>query len=338
MKRKISSIIIAVMLLLAFSAFALRGSESKSSSTDAVLFISPSVIADPTITPPAIVAVNVSISNVTNMAYCEFNLSYTPGIFYVVELAKQPVQSQTPSLYYEIEDYLGYIYVQLTYTTPVSVSGDATLLILNFAVVDYGVTPLHFHDVVIKDGNGDPIPFETQDGYLAIIKHDIAVTDVTISTSETYAGNIVGITVTLQNYGNIAENFATTIYANANNISVLQVLNLLPSETRIVTCDWNTTGYPASNTPYVIKAEADTLPSETDTTNNLFVDSSVKLKLIGDVNGDGEVDINDLIAWDAAYGSRPGDLNWNMQADINGDGVVDQQDGQLIVQNYRNSL
>lgn len=326
------------MLLLAFNSFALRGSESKSSSTDAVLFISPSVIADPTITPPAIVAVNVSISNVTNMAYCEFNLSYTPGIFYVVELAKQPVQGQTPSLYYEIEDYLGYIYVQLTYTTPVSVSGDATLLILNFAVVDYGVTPLHFHDVVIKDGNGDPIPFETQDGYLAIIKHDIAVTDVTISTSETYAGNIVGITVTLQNYGNIAENFATTIYANANNISVLQVLNLLPSETRIVTCDWNTTGYPASNTPYVIKAEADTLPSETDTTNNLFVDSSVKLKLIGDVNGDGEVDINDLIAWDAAYGSRPGDLNWNVQADINGDGVVDEQDGQLIVQNYRNSL
>jgi hypothetical protein len=64
----------------------------------------------------------------------------------------------------------------------------------------------------------------------------------------------------------------------------------------------------------------------------------VKLKLIGDVNGDGIVDINDLVAWDAAYGSRPGDLNWNVQADINGDGVVDQQDGQLIVQNYRNSL
>lgn len=338
LKNRSSLLIISVMLLLAFNAFALRGSESKSSSTDAVLFISPGVIADPTITPPAIVAVNVSMSNVTNMAYCEFNLSYTPNIFYVVELAKQQVQGQTPSLYYEIEDYLGYIYVQLTYSTPVSVSGDATLLILNFAVVDYGVTPLHFHDVVIKDGNSDPIPFETQDGYLAIIKHDIAVTDVTISTSETYLGNIVGITVELQNYGNVPENFTTTIYANADNISALQVLNLLPSETRIMTCDWNTTGYPASNTPYVIKAEADTLPYETNTANNVFVDSSVKLKLIGDVNGDGKVDINDLMAWDAAYGSRPGDLNWNVQADINGDGVVDQQDGQLIVQNYRNSL
>jgi len=338
LKNRSSLLIISVMLLLAVNAFALKGSESKSSSTDAVLFISPSVIADPTIIPPAIVAVNVSISNVTNMAYCEFNLSYTPDIFYVVELAKQPVQGQTPSMYYEIEDYLGYIYVRLTYTNPVSINGNATLLILNFAVVDYGITPLHFDGVVIKDGNGNAIPFETQDGYLAIIKHDIAVTHVTISTSETYVGNIVGITVTLQNYGNMPENFTTTIYANADNISALQVLNLLPSETRIMTCDWNTTGYPASNTPYLIKAEADTLPYETNTANNMFIDSSVKLKLIGDVNGDGKVDINDLIAWDAAYGSRPGDLNWNAQADINGDGVVDQQDGQLIVQNYRNSL
>jgi hypothetical protein len=326
------------MLLLTFNAFALRGSESKSSSSDAVLCISPSVIADPTITPPAIVAVNVSVSNVTNMAYCEFNLTYTPNIFYVVELAKQPVQSQTPSMYYEIEDYLGYVYVRLTYTNPVSVNGNATLLILNFAVVDYGITTLHFDGVVIKDGNGNPIPFETQDGYLAIIKHDIAVTNVTISTNETYTGNIVGITVTLHNYGNVLENFTTTIYANAANISTLQVLNLLPSETRIMSCNWNTTGYPASNTPYVIKAVADTLPYETNTANNVFVDSSVKLKLIGDVNGDGKVDINDLMAWDAAYGSTSGDLNWNVQADINGDGVVDQQDGQLIVQNYRNSL
>jgi hypothetical protein len=338
LKRKSSSLIIAIMLLLAFNAFALKGSESKSSSTDAVLFISPSVIADPTITPPAIVAVNVSISNVTNMAYCKFNLSYTPTIFYVVELAKQQVQGQTPSLYYEIEDYLGYIYAQLTYSTPVSVSGEATLLILNFAVVDYGITPLHFHDVAIKDGNSDPIPFETQDGYLAIMKNDIAITDVTISTGETYVGNNLAIAVTLQNYGNVLENFMTTIYANANNISTLQVLNLLPSETRIMTYDWNTTGFPASNTPYIIKAEADILPYETNTTNNVYVDGSVKLKLIGDVNGDGKVDINDLMAWDAAYGSKLGDPNWNIQADINGDEIVDNQDGQLIVQNYRNSL
>lgn len=338
LKRKSFLTIATLLILLSVNAFALRRSESQPLSPDAVLYISPSAIADPSIVPPATIAINVSISDVTNMAYCEFNMSYTPGIFYVVELAKQQIQGQTPTMYYEIEDYLGYVYVKLTYDNPVSVNGNATLLILNLAIVDYGVTSLHIHDAILRDGNGNPILFETQDGYIAIIQHDIAVTDVTLSTDQTYVGNIVEITVTVQNYGNAPENFSTTILANGNNISALQVLNLLPSEIRNIIYDWNTTGVPASNTPYVIAAQADILPQETNTANNFFTDGSVKLKLVGDVNGDGKVDINDLIAWDAAYGSKAGDPNWNPQADINGDGIVDQLDGLLILQNYRNSV
>jgi len=337
LKRKMSLVITALLFFLTFNALALRRSESQPPS-EAVLYLSPSLIADPTIVPPAIVAVNVSIFNVTNMAYCEFNLTYTPNIFYVVELAKQAVQGQIPSMYYEVEDYLGYVYVRLTYSNPVSINGNATLLVFNFAVVDYGITTLHFQDVVIKDGGGNAIPFQTQDGYLAIFKHDIAVTGVAASPDETYIGRTVQITVTLQNYGNVPETFTTTIYSDGNNITALQALDLLPNETRILTYDWNTTGFAANNTPYSIKAEAEILPYETNTTNNVYVDGQVKLKLIGDVNGDGKVDINDLIAWDAAYDSKPGDPNWNAQADINGDGVVDNLDAHLILQNYRSSL
>lgn len=338
LKRKTSLLLTIMLVLSAFSVLALRISESQPSSPDAVLYISPSVIADPTIAPPATIAINVSISNVTNMAYCEFNVSYIPGIFYVVELSKQPVQGQIPKIYYEIEDYLGYVYVRLNYTHPVTVNGNATLLILNLAVVDYGITTLHFSGVIVEDNNGQVIPTQTQDGYMAIIKQDIAVTGVSTSTNETYVGNIVEITVTLQNYGNIPESFNTTISASGDNLTSLEILNLLPNETRSVLYEWNTTGFPASNTPYSIAAQADVLPYETNTTNNAFTDGTVKLKLIGDVNGDGKVDVNDLIAWDAAFGAKPGDPNWNVQADINGDGVVDKQDGLLIVQNYKNSL
>jgi len=338
LKRRISLLIMTVLVLSGFTVLGLRRSGSQPSSPDAVLYVSPSMIADPTIAPPATIAINVSISNVANMAYCEFNMSYIPSIFYIVELAKQPIQGRIPSIYCEIEDHLGYLYVRLTYNNPVTVNGNATLLILNLAVVDYGITILHFHDVTVKDGNSQIIPTQTQDGYIAIIKHEIAVTGVSTSTNETYAGSIVEITVTLQNYGNVPENFNTTISANGDNLTSLEILNLLPSETRSVLYDWNTSGFPASNTPYVIAAQADVLPYETNTTNNVYVDGAVKLKLIGDVNGDGKVDVNDLTAWDAAYGAKAGDPNWNVQADINGDGVVDKQDGLLIVQNYRSSL
>jgi hypothetical protein len=173
MNKKVSLVIITILIMLSLNGLAIKISESQPLPTNAVLYMSPSVIADPTITPPAIVAVNVSVANVTNMGYCEFNLTYTPNIFYVVELAKQPVQGQTPSMYYEIEDYKGFVYVQLTYSHPVTVNGNgATLMILNFAIVDYGITPLHLGNAIMKDGDGNPIPFETQDGYLAIIKHE----------------------------------------------------------------------------------------------------------------------------------------------------------------------
>lgn len=338
LKRKSFLITVTIMILLSFNAFALRRGESQPQSPDAVLYISPSAIADPTISPPATVSINVSIYNVANMKYCEFNLTYNPNIFYVVELAKQAVQGQIPSMYYEIEDYLGYVYVRLTYDNPVSVSGNATLLIFNLAVVNYGITPLHFQGVVINDGGGNPIPFTTEDGYMAIVKHDIAVTDVVASPTEIYVGSNVEINVTLQNYGNVPETFTTTIYASGDNISAFQVVDLLPNETRITSYEWNTTGFSASNTPYVISAAAEILPYETNTTNNVFVGNQVKLKLVGDVNGDGKVNIDDMIAWDAAYGTKAGDLNWNPQADINGDGVVDNLDGYLILQNYRTSL
>jgi len=38
--------------------------------------------------------------------------------------------------------------------------------------------------------------------------------------------------------------------------------------------------------------------------------------LVGDLNGDGKVNLADLVLFADAYGSKPGDLNWNPLADI----------------------
>jgi len=53
-----------------------------------------------------------------------------------------------------------------------------------------------------------------------------------------------------------------------------------------------------------------------------------------DVNGDGTVDIFDLVAVAAAYGSEPGDSNWDSRADVNGDGIVDIFDLVIISMHY----
>lgn len=47
---------------------------------------------------------------------------------------------------------------------------------------------------------------------------------------------------------------------------------------------------------------------------------------LGDINGDGYIDDKDYALLEAAYGSVPGATNWNPAADLNGDGKVDLAD------------
>jgi hypothetical protein len=56
--------------------------------------------------------------------------------------------------------------------------------------------------------------------------------------------------------------------------------------------------------------------------------------LIGDLNGDGKVDIKDLAIAAKAYGSSPGMPNWNPIADMNGDLKVDIKDLAIIAKHY----
>ena len=48
--------------------------------------------------------------------------------------------------------------------------------------------------------------------------------------------------------------------------------------------------------------------------------------IIGDFNGDGCVNHDDLDILMAAFGSQEGDPNWNPACDLNGDGVVNIRD------------
>jgi len=47
---------------------------------------------------------------------------------------------------------------------------------------------------------------------------------------------------------------------------------------------------------------------------------------LGDIDGDGKVDLKDLTLLAKAYGSTPGKPNWNPLCDLNHDGVVDLTD------------
>jgi hypothetical protein len=85
---------------------------------------------------------------------------------------------------------------------------------------------------------------------------------------------------------------------------------------------------------YNVSATAGPIPGETNSSDNTAVGGQLTVGIPGDINGDGVVDIYDAIIFAAAYGSTPGNSNWNPNADINGDGIVDIYDAIILAANF----
>ena len=210
----------------------------------------------------------------------------------------------------------------------------------------------YWSDYKGNDTNGDGIgdtylPWAAVDYYPLMkpwgAKRDVAIVSVTLSANAVNVGEIVNVTVVAKNLGNIAETFSVTAsyenttYAIVGTIGTQTVTNLQPSTNTTLLFRWNTTGVQTC-TYYTIKAQATAVPGETDLGNNVLIDGKVKVKtiLVGDVNGDGVVDIVDLATVGYAYGSRVGDPRYDPKYDLNGDGFINIVDLSIIGVNYGN--
>lgn len=60
--------------------------------------------------------------------------------------------------------------------------------------------------------------------------------------------------------------------------------------------------------------------------------------LIGDVDGNGKVDMVDIGLCCKAYGSKPGDSNWDPRCDVYNDGKIDMKDIGMVCQHYGESI
>ena len=126
---------------------------------------------------------------------------------------------------------------------------------------------------------------------------NVAVTNVTAGDSrygltEVYSGWDVTVNVALKNEGVFVETINLTVYYDNNTIEA-QTVNLFPASDRILTFIWGTTSVHRGN--YTIKAETSTVLNETGTDDNTMVDGTIRVRVPGDVNGDGKVSSGDLL-------------------------------------------
>jgi len=163
--------------------------------------------------------------------------------------------------------------------------------------------------------------------------YDVAVTNVMPNKHGhekhyVYRTWTINVNVTVLNNGTEPANITVSAYYNESGwheIGTQTLTNLAPTAQTTVTFSWNLARVNLCN--HTIKANA-TLIGATDTNpaNNEGY-SWVKVKMIGDVDGDGDCDVDDVFIYiSRAYGSKIGDPRYNVQCDFDGDGRVAADD------------
>ena len=199
-----------------------------------------------------------------------------------------------------------------------------------------------------SDGIGDAphiINEEIQDNY-PLMKpwSDSAVLSISPSTIEAYIGQVVNFSVIVRNEGTTTETFNVTLYyakmPRFGNVTICYVsietrtvYNLDSGKNTMLIFCWDVTDLAPGN--YSIKVEATVIPGEIDIEDNVAIGPfTIKLKMLGDINGDNKVDMRDLSIVALAFGSYLGDSRWNPEADINGDNKINMKDLVIICKNF----
>ena len=105
--------------------------------------------------------------------------------------------------------------------------------------------------------------------------HDVAIDNVSLSATEAYAGDTLNIATVVINEGSLDETFEVSVYGGSTLIGTLVVTDLAPEAEKILTFSWGTTDVAGGY--YTISAIASTVPRETDTADNTFIDGTAKV-------------------------------------------------------------
>jgi hypothetical protein len=294
------------------------------------IFISPSEISDLTIGDTF--AINASVTDVDDLAGWEFKLYYRSQVLNATEATEGPFLSSARSTMFltvNFTDNYNSTHGRIWLTCALlglgaGASGSGTLATITFRITGAGYSPLSLLETKLVDATPvppgpQPIPHTASGGSVTVIGHDIAVTAITLSKAITN-DTTVTINVTVLNNGNYTATFDVTLYYDENEIQTQTVTDLAPANSLDLTYLFDTTPLPKGN--YTIKAYAPPITGENYVENNLLIDGWIKETILGDVTGDGQVNILDISLVAVSFGAKPGDPMWNPMADINNDNQV----------------
>jgi len=282
-------------------------------------------------------SINISIAGVIDLCGWEFKLYYQNSVLNATDYEEGSFLKSGGSTgfyvprftdnYNETHGLVGMICTLNDFTNG-GVNGSGVLASVTFKAKGAGNSSLALRDTKLRDRDIQPIDHTTADGNVHVLGiGDIAVTGANPSKTIVGQGYPMRINVTVENQGDLTETFNVTTYANDTSIQN-KTITLTSKNSTTVTFTWSTTGFAKGN--YTISAYAWPVPGETDTADNIFVNGVVKVAIVGDINGGGQVNILDAILLGNAFDSAPGEPAWSPNADLNGDGSVNILDAIML--------
>jgi hypothetical protein len=162
--------------------------------------------------------------------------------------------------------------------------------------------------------------------------HDVAVTSIVQDKNVTGQGYPANVTVTVENQGDKTEQVVVTLCANSSYVDS-RVITLDAGESRNLTFTWDTEGF--SYGLYLLNATAQLqFADDDDTGDNTRVEGCMLVTIAGDVDGDHDVDIFDVVKIASCYGTEKGQPGYVANYDINDDGKIDIFDVVIANGNY----
>jgi hypothetical protein len=153
--------------------------------------------------------------------------------------------------------------------------------------------------------------------------YDVAVTNVTALKTIVGQGYTMNVSATVTNEGDLTETFNVTLFVDST-VAQTRTLTLPSKDSATVTFMWNTSGFAKGN--YTIRAAAETIFAETDTSDNTLNDGSAYVGVAGDVDGNHIVNMLDLYKIALRYGAVVGQPEYIPDYDVDNNGIVNMLD------------
>jgi len=320
---------LAMLAILFLTCIAIQGvSIVKASPAEPRVFVDPTVS---TVAPVQNFNVTIKVSDINasrSLYSWEFKINFNTTVLDAVTVREGPFLKTVGDLYYgtyfrsKINNTLGYVSALDMLLNnpdppyelpPQGAVGNGTLCTITFQAQANGKTLLHFEYTELYTVTAeelDPIGHTPKDGFFEypLRVHDIAVTSVVprfkgTVVSAAYRTWNLSVSVTIRNQGSATEATSVTAYYYYliwRKIGTQNVTSLASGAETTLTFNWKIASLTA-NATYTLKANAtlivdgvSTLIPDSNLANNEFVYGLVKVRLWGDVDGNGAINILDL--------------------------------------------